>query len=122
MKEVIIMKKSNNAKTRKIAAALAALSIASAMALPISSVTASAAESSEIVYELPEIDTNPAVIQKTDEAVYDDRDTRNASGGEIVRIKEKRDARGVYDAPDRDEKILFYAFLNCAFHNDSAKK
>ena len=46
------MKKSN--KTRKIAAALAALSIASAMALPISSVTASAAESSEIVYELPE--------------------------------------------------------------------
>ena len=52
MKEVIIMKKSN--KTRKIAAALAALSIASAMALPISSVTASAAESSEIVYELPE--------------------------------------------------------------------
>ena len=61
------MKKSNNAKTRKIAAALAALSIASAMALPASSVAASAAESSEIVCEFPEIDTNPAVIQETDE-------------------------------------------------------
>ena len=59
------MKKSN--KTRKIAAALAALSIASAMALPASSVAASAAESSEIVCGLPEIDTNPAVIQETDE-------------------------------------------------------
>ena len=71
MKEVIIMKKSNNTKakkTRKIAAALAALSIASAMALPASSAAASAAESSEIVYEVPEIDTNPTVIQETDEA------------------------------------------------------
>ena len=81
------MKKSNNTKTRKIAAALAALSIASAMALPASSAAASAAESSEIVYELPEIDTNPAVIQETDEAV-ELLETVTTIAGELEQVQE----------------------------------
>ncbi len=89
------MKKSNNAKarkTRKIAAALAALSIASAMALPASSVAASAAESSEIVYELPEIDTNPAVIQETDEAV-ELLETVTTIADELEQVQETTEAQ-----------------------------
>ena len=86
------MKKSNNAKARKIAAALAALSIASAMALPASSVAASAAESSEIVYELPEIDTNPAVIQETDEAV-ELLETVTTIADELEQVQETTEAQ-----------------------------
>ena len=64
------MKKLNNTKkTRRIAIALASLSMISAMAMPAASIKASAAEVSAIVEELPEASTETTVIANTDENV-----------------------------------------------------
>ena len=63
------MKKTVNKKTRRIAIALASLSMISAMAMPAASIKASAAEVSAIVEELPEASTETTVIANTDENV-----------------------------------------------------
>ena len=61
------MKKVTNKKTRRIATALASLSMLSALAMPASALSASAAETAPI--ELPEISTETTVIANTDEDI-----------------------------------------------------
>ena len=61
------MKKVTNKKTRRIATALASLSMLSALAMPASALSASAAETAPI--ELPEISTETTVITNTDEDI-----------------------------------------------------
>ena len=63
------MKKVTNKKTRRIAIALASLSMLSALAMPAATISASAAETAAIVEKLPEVSSETTVIANTDENI-----------------------------------------------------
>ena len=74
------MKKTNNRKTRKFASALAALSLVSAMAMPMASISASAAEDTAVADEMSEI------IAETEEITVNDEESEQEAAEEAAAV------------------------------------
>ena len=80
------MKKVTNKKTKRIASALAALSLVSAMAMPVATISASAAEATAIVEEVSVPDSEIQLVDETQlDVEAEDKDEKPSYNGHAIK-------------------------------------